>query len=114
MPSLWREQDAAKVRLGFAQRTDRANQRFGFEDHSRTATKLHVIHLAVTAFRVFAEVVDGEFDIARVERAPDDTDAEGPGKHLGKDGEHVEPHHTVSSVHGVTVTVPAATSTEVT
>ncbi len=92
----------------------RANHRFRLEHHARTAAERHVVHLAVPALGVRAQVVHRQLDVTGGDRSPDHTDAERARKHLGKDGEHVEAHHTVSSVHGVTVTVPPATSTAVT
>ena len=90
--------------------TNRADHRFGFEDHARAASEGFVIHLAMPALGMRAEVVHDELDIPRVKRAPDHTDVERAREHLGEYGENVKADHTVSSLHGVTVSVPAATS----
>ena len=79
-----------------------------------TATEGHVVHLTMPALGVGAQVVHLQLDVSGCEGAPDHTDTERTREHLGKDREHVKADHTVSSVHGVTVTVPAATSTDVT
>ncbi len=69
-----------------------------------TAAERHVVHLAMPALGVGAQVVHVQLHVAGRERAPDHTDTERTREHLGKDREHVKADHTVSSVHGVTVT----------
>ena len=66
------------------------------------------------ALGVLAQVVHSQVDVAGCERAPDHTDTKRTREYLGEDREHVKADHTVSSVHGVTVIVPDATSTAVT
>ena len=92
-----------------------ADQRLRLEHHAGTAAERHVVHLAVPALAVRAEVVHVQLDVTRGDRPSDNTDAERSRKHLGKDrdargsGSHRSPR-----CHGVTVTVPAAMSMPVT
>ncbi len=114
LTSLRREQDAPDVGLGFAQRAHRAYHRFRLEHHARPSAERDVVDLAMPAFGVRAKVVHGQLHVAGSERTADHADAERTREHLGKDREHVEADHTVSSIHGATVIVPASTSIAIT
>ena len=94
-----------------AQRAHRADDRLGLEHHPAHAAELHVVHLAVPVRGVVAQVVDVQRDVACLDGATDDTDAERAGEHPREDGEHVEPDHELSSGQGVTTTTPRARST---
>src|ERR1019366_8687984 len=113
-PPLRGEQDAAHIWLRIAQRAHGPDHWFRLEHHARAPAELHVIHLTMPSLGVLAQIVHHHLDVPGRERAPDDADTQRAREHIGKDGEHVKADHTVSSVHGTTVIVPAATSTEVT
>ena len=55
-----------------------------------------------------------ELDIARADRPSDNADAEWSREYLGKDRDDVKADHTLSSCHGVTVSVPPGISIAVT
>src|SRR3954453_15334193 len=70
--------------------------RFGLQQHSRPAAKWFIIDGLVPVMRVIPQIVNSQFENPRFTRALDDALIQRPGKHAGKQRQHINFHAPTS------------------